>query len=169
MCGARRIYIVAYTAKNVNRTPGIVAAGRAYFRRSSRRGPPLPALILNREDGMIIGNRTPCGAGYAGRGGTARRYGSIAELYDHPEIYAERWSERSAEAYRRHYRAALEGARIQSILDCSTGTGNPTYCLADLGYDICGSGLSETMLRQAEANARAQRALPPDRALRRAL
>lgn len=80
----------------------------------------------------------------------------MAELYDHPEIYDERWSERSAEAYRRHYRAALEGARMQSILDCSIGTGNPTYCLADLGYDICGSDLSETMLRQAEANARAR-------------
>ena len=45
---------------------------------------------------------------------------------------------------------------MQSILDCSIGTGTPTYCLADLGYDICGSDLSETMLRQAEANARAR-------------
>ena len=77
----------------------------------------------------------------------------MPDLYDYPEIYDERFSEKANRAYKSHYEKMLEGKEIHSILDCSFGTGCLTFCLAELGYQVSGSDLSNTMLEQARKKA----------------
>lgn len=47
----------------------------------------------------------------------------MADLYDYPEIYDERFTENANQAYRQHYEKLLSGKDIHSILDFSFGTG----------------------------------------------
>ncbi|MBQ4623733.1 MAG: class I SAM-dependent methyltransferase [Clostridia bacterium] len=75
------------------------------------------------------------------------------DLYDYPEIYDERWSDGANRAYRKHYEKVLAGCNITDILDCSIGTGNLSFCLCELGYQLTGSDLSESMLRKAREKA----------------
>jgi len=77
----------------------------------------------------------------------------MADLYNFPEIYDERFSERANKAYKSHYQRIFEGKEIHSILDCSFGTGCLTFCLAELGYQVSGSDLSSAMLGQARKKA----------------
>ena len=77
----------------------------------------------------------------------------MADLYDFPEIYDERFSDRANRAYQSHYQKMFEGREIHSILDCSFGTGCLTFCLAELGYQVSGSDLSSTMLEHARKKA----------------
>lgn len=78
----------------------------------------------------------------------------MKELYDNPAIYDERWTDRSDEGCRRHYETVFGGAQITDILDVSFGTGNLTFCLHDLGYEIHGSDLNAAMLARAAEKAR---------------
>ena len=78
----------------------------------------------------------------------------MADLYDFPEIYDERFSDAANNAYRHHYEKMFRGYKISDILDCSFGTGNLTFELCELGYKVWGSDLSETMLSQAEKKAK---------------
>ncbi|MDE7043976.1 MAG: SAM-dependent methyltransferase, partial [Acetatifactor sp.] len=63
----------------------------------------------------------------------------MADLYDFPDIYDERFTDKANEVYRSHYQKMFEGKGIQSVLDCSIGTGCLTFCLAELGYHVSGS------------------------------
>lgn len=77
----------------------------------------------------------------------------MADLYDYPDIYDERFSDKANEAYKKHYQRIFDGKKIHSILDCSFGTGCLTFCLAELGYCVSGSDLSASMLKQARKKA----------------
>lgn len=79
---------------------------------------------------------------------------SMADLYDYPEIYDERFTDAANTAYRKHYERIFQGCKITDILDCSFGTGNLTFELCELGYQVWGSDLSEAMLAQAEKKAK---------------
>ena len=78
----------------------------------------------------------------------------MADLYDFPEIYDERFTEAANTAYRKHYERLFQGCNITDILDCSFGTGNLTFELCELGYQVWGSDLSEAMLAQAAKKAK---------------
>lgn len=77
----------------------------------------------------------------------------MADLYDYPEIYDERFTDRANEVYRSHYEKILAGKEIRSIFDCSIGTGCLTFCLAELGCQVSGSDISGPMLAQAAKKA----------------
>ncbi|MDE6926862.1 MAG: class I SAM-dependent methyltransferase [Acetatifactor sp.] len=77
----------------------------------------------------------------------------MADLYDFPDIYDERFTDKANEVYRSHYQKMFEGKGIQSVLDCSIGTGCLTFCLAELGYHVSGSDLSASMLEKAKEKA----------------
>lgn len=85
----------------------------------------------------------------------------MANLYDFPDIYDERFSETANTAYREHYRKIFDGCNITDILDCSFGTGDLTFELCELGYQVSGSDLSQTMLDVAAKKAR-QKGFPVD-------
>ena len=78
----------------------------------------------------------------------------MANLYDFPEIYDERFTENANQAYKQHYEKMLSGKSIRSILDCSFGTGNLTFPLLELGYEVSGSDISAPMLEKAAKKAR---------------
>ncbi len=80
----------------------------------------------------------------------------MASLYDFPDIYDERFSERANTVYREHYQKIFSGCEITDILDCSFGTGDLTFELCELGYQVSGSDLSRTMLAKAEQKAEQQ-------------
>ena len=77
----------------------------------------------------------------------------MADMYDYPEIYDERFTEAANTAYREHYRKLLDGCDIHDILDCSFGTGNLTFELCELGYNVWGSDISQSMLEQGAKKA----------------
>lgn len=80
----------------------------------------------------------------------------MADLYDYPEIYDERFTEAANTAYREHYKKLLHDCEIRDILDCSFGTGNLTFELCELGYHVWGSDISQTMLDQGAKKAAAK-------------
>ena len=57
----------------------------------------------------------------------------MADLYDYPDIYDERFTDRANQAYKEHYQKMFAGKEIHTLLDCSFGTGNLTFPLAELG------------------------------------
>ncbi len=85
----------------------------------------------------------------------------MADLYDYPEIYDERFSDRAHQAYKEHYKKLFTSKGIGTILDCSFGTGNLTFPLAELGYQVSGSDISPAMLKKAGEKAKAK-GLPVD-------
>ena len=78
----------------------------------------------------------------------------MADLYDYPEIYDERFTDAANSAFRQHYEKLFHECEITEILDCSFGTGNLTFELCELGYTVWGSDLSQSMLSQAEKKAK---------------
>ena len=80
----------------------------------------------------------------------------MADLYDYPDIYDERFTEGANNAYRQHYEKILAGKGINTILDCSFGTGNLSFPLAELGYQLTGSDISGAMLAKAAEKAKAK-------------
>lgn len=80
----------------------------------------------------------------------------MADLYDFPEIYDERFTDRANQAYKSHYEKLFAGKEIRTVLDCSFGTGNLTFPLAELGYAVSGSDLSAAMLGKAEEKIQAK-------------
>ena len=80
----------------------------------------------------------------------------MASLYDFPDIYDERFSEKANTVYREHYQKMFSGCEITDILDCSFGTG-------DLTFELC-VGISGVRFRfepddagQGGAKSRAER------------
>lgn len=80
----------------------------------------------------------------------------MADLYDFPEIYDERFTDRANQAYKSHYEKLFSGKEIKTVLDCSFGTGNLTFPLAELGYAVSGSDLSASMLEKGREKAQAK-------------
>jgi ubiquinone/menaquinone biosynthesis C-methylase UbiE len=78
----------------------------------------------------------------------------MRSIYNYPEIYDERFSENANKAFKRHYETMFAGKKIDAILDCSFGTGNLTFCLAELGYKIYGSDINKLMLDKAIEKAK---------------
>lgn len=74
-------------------------------------------------------------------------------MYDRADIYDLRFNQRMWDLVRDHYQAVLAGADIRSVLDCSIGSGNLTLELAEMGYEVTGSDLSEPMLARCREKA----------------
>ena len=77
----------------------------------------------------------------------------MATIYDRADIYDLGIDERTYEIIRGHWRLALEGTDIETVHDVSIGTGNLTLPMAELGYKISGSDLSEVMLGKCRDKA----------------
>jgi SAM-dependent methyltransferase len=50
------------------------------------------------------------------------------------------------------FQRLFEQNKVKSILDCACGTGQHLYMLSQLGYQLCGSDISSSMLKVAEKN-----------------
>lgn len=75
-------------------------------------------------------------------------------LYENADIYDLVYNNESNQRLMDYYRMVLGGKQIESIHDCSFGTGHLTFALADLGYVVSGSDISNEMLENARKNAR---------------
>lgn len=70
----------------------------------------------------------------------------MGEIYQRTEIYDLFQTEEYESAIRRHWEVIQKKTGIQSLLDCSIGTGNLTLPAAELGIAVTGSDLSREML-----------------------
>ena len=89
-------------------------------------------------------------------GKTRERGKDMAGLYDRADIYDLGFDERTWQFIREHWKIALPGDRIHDIMDVSIGSGMVTLPLAELGYSLTGSDLSEKMLEKCRENAKAR-------------
>ena len=78
---------------------------------------------------------------------------AIMSMYDRADIYDLRWNPKNWDSVRKHYENLLAGTDIHSVLDCSIGSGNLTLELAEMGYQVTGSDLSEAMLTRCREKA----------------
>ncbi len=72
----------------------------------------------------------------------------MATLYARPDIYDLFESESKNRITGEHWERLLKGKDIHSILDVSIGSGSLTLPLAEMGYSLSGSDLSEAMLER---------------------
>ena len=70
-------------------------------------------------------------------------------FYDNPDVYDITHSEYFEKILEEHYRRVFKDKEIKSILDCSFGTGNLTFVLDKLGFDLTGSDISEKMIKKS--------------------
>lgn len=77
----------------------------------------------------------------------------MTSLYDRAEIYDLRFNQRGWDVFREHYQKVFAGTDVKTMLDCSIGSGNLTLELAELGYQVTGSDLSEAMLSRCREKA----------------
>ncbi len=75
------------------------------------------------------------------------------ELYERPDIYDIVYKKENSESLEKHYVNVLGDKNIETVHDCSIGTGHLTFVLSDLGYKVSGSDLSQEMLENARKNA----------------
>ncbi len=80
----------------------------------------------------------------------------MEQLYDRADIYDLIDSEERTRVIREDWRQFLADRRIQTLLDVSVGTGSMTLPLQELGIEIFGSDLSESMLARCRAKAEAK-------------
>ncbi len=78
------------------------------------------------------------------------------ELYDNPDVYDKLWTDRADAMHAKHYQKVFAGAGISDVLDVSIGTGNLTFCMQTLGFEVHGSDLNSQMLAQAAEKAHAR-------------
>lgn len=74
------------------------------------------------------------------------------EFYNKPEIYDLGFKSRSTDLLEKYYGRVLGNKEIETIHDCSFGTGHLSLILAEMGYQISGSDISEEMLVKAKKN-----------------
>lgn len=74
-------------------------------------------------------------------------------FYDRPDVYDITYNENFEKVLEEHYRRVFKNKNIQSILDCSFGTGNLTFVLNKIGFDLAGSDISDKMLTKAQEKA----------------
>lgn len=79
---------------------------------------------------------------------------SAVNLYGPEGSFNPNLSEATQRRYEEFYRRAFEGLGVNSVHDCSIGSGGTTLPLAKLGYRVTGSDLSETLLARAVENFR---------------
>ncbi|QSX05681.1 class I SAM-dependent methyltransferase [Sedimentibacter sp. zth1] len=72
----------------------------------------------------------------------------MANLYDKADIYDLMFDERMGNIVKEHWKIMLDDTKIKTILDCSIGTGNLSLVLAESGYVLSGSDLSDKMLKR---------------------
>ncbi len=70
-------------------------------------------------------------------------------LYKNPDIYDIAYTEKVDEIVMEHYKNVFAGKDIETIHDCSFGTGSLSIVLARMGYKLSGSDISESMLKKA--------------------
>ena len=70
-------------------------------------------------------------------------------LYENPDIYDIAYTEKVDEMIAEHYKNVFTGKDIETIHDCSFGTGNLSIVLARMGYKLSGSDISGDMLEKA--------------------
>lgn len=70
-------------------------------------------------------------------------------LYKNPDIYDIAYTEKVDEIVMEHYKNVFAGKDIETIHDCSFGTGSLSIVLARMGYKLSGSDISESMLEKA--------------------
>lgn len=85
----------------------------------------------------------------------------MPNLYDRADIYDLFETEDRFNAYKRHWERVLQGTAIHTLLDVSIGSGCVTLPLAELGVELSGSDLSETMLNHCRKKAE-RRGYPVD-------
>ena len=83
----------------------------------------------------------------------------MASIYDRADIYDLIEDEKRFSFNQRHWQTVLEGKGIHSLLDVSIGSGSLTLPLAELGVELFGSDLSDSMLARCEKKA-AARSIP---------
>lgn len=74
-------------------------------------------------------------------------------MYDRADIYDLRSNQKTWDLVKEHMQELLKDTDIKTVLDCSIGSGNLTLGLAELGYEVTGSDLSETMLKRCREKA----------------
>lgn len=77
----------------------------------------------------------------------------MEKLYERPDIYDLSFTEKMNKALKKHYVKMFEGCDISTVLDCSFGTGNLTLALAEMGYMLTASDISEVMLKRGKDKA----------------
>ncbi len=80
----------------------------------------------------------------------------MEQLYDRADIYDLIDSEERTKVIREDWKQFFADRRIQTLLDVSVGTGSMTLPLQELGIEIFGSDLSESMLARCRAKAEAK-------------
>lgn len=78
----------------------------------------------------------------------------MASFYDRADIYDLFEDENSYRAYGKHWETVLLGKKVKTMLDVSIGSGRVTLPVLDLGVELSGSDLSESMLKNCEKKAR---------------
>lgn len=78
------------------------------------------------------------------------RVEQMAEIYNKTDIYDLFQTDEYEEAIKKHWEVIQNQTGINSLLDCSIGTGNLTLPAAKLGIKISGSDLSKEMLVACE-------------------
>ena len=77
----------------------------------------------------------------------------MPSFYDRADIYDLFEDENRYNAYKKYWEAVLENKDIHSMLDVSIGSGSVTLPIMDLGVELSGSDLSETMLGNCQKKA----------------
>lgn len=77
----------------------------------------------------------------------------MASLYERTDLYDLFDTERKYQQTIRHWETVFENRTIHSFLDVSIGTGSLTLPLAEMGVELYGSDLSETMLAKCADKA----------------
>jgi glycine/sarcosine N-methyltransferase len=83
-----------------------------------------------------------------------KREKRMGTIYDNTEIYDIGFDEKKWQIVKEHWKKIFDGTKVNTILDCSIGTGNITLQLSELGYQLTGSDLSANMLKKCEEKAR---------------
>lgn len=77
----------------------------------------------------------------------------MASLYNRADIYDLFEDENRYNAYKKHWETVLDNKNIHSMLDVSIGSGSVTLPVVDLNVELCGSDLSEAMLKNCQKKA----------------
>lgn len=81
---------------------------------------------------------------------------SMETLYENAKLYDVIYDEKRDESAYHYWNTVLGECRekIKTVLDCSIGTGQMSLALAQMGYELSGSDISQEMLEQCKQNAR---------------
>jgi len=74
----------------------------------------------------------------------------MSSIYNRADIYDLFEDENRFRAYKKHWEAIIGTKSIHSMLDVSIGSGSVTLPVLDLGIELSGSDLSETMLENCK-------------------